>query len=63
MTSSDAWWGKRNEEEPSRSLMSLTASCSLWKIACGGCPPIMEKGERRTASVDGGAELAGNRTT
>ena len=62
--SPDAWWVKREEEEPSHSLMSVsTASYSQWKFSCGGSPFIMKKDDRRTVRTVGGAELAGSRVT
>ena len=49
-TPSDTWWDDPRDERSSLSLMSVsTASCSQWTISCGGCPPIMEKDQRRTA--------------
>ena len=43
-------WRKRNDDEPSLSLMSAsTASCSKWRTCRSGCLLMMGKDERRTA--------------
>ena len=41
---SDTWWVRQKDEEPSRSRVSVKiASCAQWKTSSGGCPLTTEK--------------------